>query len=718
MNQALTFSSDALQPFLRSTGQDYRVDLYIKGVRCGHCVHKIESEINLHKDIKNYQFESGGQRLSLWSQEQDSLTNMIRSIHSLGFETVPLSEESSFQEEEKEFKSSLKKLAVAGVCAGNIMLFSVAIYLGADDAFVSFFNKLSFALVIPVLLYSASSIWAGFYKSLSYRKFNLDLPIGLALLVGFVLSFYSLITGGESIYFDSLSVVVFLVLSSRFVLNRHVSRIYQKNIVHFVPGVYQIRKIVGESDQWVSLTNVKVKDQVKVLKSEVLPVDGVLLSDEAIVDQAVLTGESKPVVFKKGDLVYAGSRLCAGECLIEVVKNGKQTRVGQYIENAMESLKYGQEESFKLVSFFTAFVVLASFVSFVVLYFVAGLDIAFQRAFAIIIVACPCAVSFGIPLIRSFTGQLAIKNGIVIKKPQTLSQLISITNICLDKTGTLTNSQMIIDESDFLSLSHDEQKKLLALELAMDHPISNGFKAFADKFAKLPEVEDFKYQPGRGISGQIEGELWEVLSRGEEAVTPPDKLKRIYIYKNKKSVGVLRVESNLKKDLADFLSFLSDSNKKISILSGDEEEQVLKIQAMVPQKAQGLFLAQATPESKQEVINQFDGDCVMVGDGINDIAAMKSSKMSICMPGALENNMSVADASLTHGDLGRVKTIFQLAERVKSTETRLLGFTFVYNILCVALASLGYITPVAAAILMPISSLTVLTLVSFNLRKV
>lgn len=712
MSSATSFSNESIGPFLLKTDLHWKLDLFIKGVHCGHCVYKIENQINKKAKMAHYKFEAGGERLSLWSADPHFFPETVELINSLGFQAIPLSPELKVDNRESQFKSEIKRLAVAGVSAGNIMLFSVAIYLGADPAFTTFFHKLSLVLVLPSLFYSAQPIWKGFWQSLRYRRFNLDLPIGLALATGFLLSLVSFIQGRDDIYFDTIAVVTFLILASRFALGRYVSRIYQKNIVHFIPGVYQARRILNGKSQLIALQSISKGDTIEVWRGETLPVDAVLLSDEAILDTSVLTGESSPVVYKKGDLVFAGTQLCADKILLQSQKTAGQTRVGQLIERALQSLRHDQEESFYWVSRFTAFVLLSALVTFTYFLWLDSLAVGFYRAFAIVIVACPCAVSFGIPLIRSFSGQLAIKNGLVLKNPQVLKKIKKISHICFDKTGTLTQGRVEIEPAELMALPTQDRKKLLSLELSMDHPISKGFHKYVDSQSDLLPVQQFKYLPGKGLQGIIEGELWQVFSTASL-----DGQKKVAVFKEGVELTHLRLSTDLKKDILPLFKSLSDRGLKISLLSGDSGSQVAPIFNLIPRKDRGQCLSQASPEDKLQFVQKQGETAMMVGDGINDIAAMQSSPLSLCMPGALENNMSLADISMTRGDLTLVEKVFKLAHKVEQTERNLMIFTFLYNVTCVALAFTGYITPVVAAILMPVSSVTVLSLVTLSLRK-
>lgn len=711
MSDVASFTVDSIMPFVQKNQGDLRLDLFLKGVKCGHCVHKITQQIETHPELHKFQFAASGKRLTLWSDQSSLFSTLIDEIRGLGFEAIPISDTSEEQVAKAQFKAEIKRLAVAAVCAGNIMLFSSAVYLGAPEEFKYFFHKLSLILVVPVLFYSASSIWYGFYQSIKSLKFNLDFPIGLALAIGSLLSVLSFINGADTIYFDSIAVVVFLILSSRFVLNRYVNNIYLNNIVHFIPGVYQARIKTEEGTRVVALSELRRGQKVVVHRGEVVPVDGRLLSDQAIVDTSVLSGESQPIIVKKAERVFAGSRLSASECEIAVEEVGQDTRVGQYIEQAQKNQKRVQEESFVWVSRFTSLVVLASVVTFFIVLFSLGFNAAYQRAFAIILVACPCAISFGIPLIRSFSGQLAIKNGIILKQPKVLKKIATIKNIFLDKTGTLTKSSMGINAEDFKKFSTEDQQKILSLELSMDHPISRGFQqAFADKLSLRP-VQDFQYEPGVGLSGRVSGELWKVQTDFDS------QKKQLAVYKNGLKLGVIGLHSSLKDNLSGFLQEMAGLHYRISVLSGDQASEVEKIKTMIPEDRRGPFLALATPEQKQKMIADQEEESLMVGDGINDIAAMQAAELSICMPGALENNMNVADVTLTRGDLTSVLNVFRLAKKILSTEKRLLIFTFIYNIFCILAASFGYITPVVAAILMPISSITVLSIVTLSLRR-
>jgi len=436
------------------------------------------------------------------------------------------------------------------------------------------------------------------------------------------------------------------------------------------------------------------------------------MSDEAILDTSVLTGESSPVVYKKGDPIFAGTRLCADKIVLKSQKTAGQTRVGQLIEKALQSLRHDQEESFYWVSRFTAFVVLCALATFTYFLFQGSLTLGFYRAFAIVIVACPCAVSFGIPLIRSFSGQLALKNGLILKNPQVLKKIKKIVHICFDKTGTLTQGRVEVEPAELMSLSTLDRNKLLSLELNMDHPISKGFHKYLDKKTDLFPVEHFQYLPGKGIQGTIGGELWQVFS-AESA----DEQKRVSVFKDGVELTRLQLTSDIKGDILPLFKSLSNRNLQISVLSGDDASQVAPIFNLIPEHAKGDCLSHASPEDKLHYVQNLGEKAMMVGDGINDIAAMQSAPISLCMPGALENNMSLADISMTRGDLFLVEKVFQLASKVDQTEKRLMLFTLFYNVICVALATTGYITPVVAAILMPVSSVTVLSLVTFSLRK-
>jgi P-type Cu+ transporter len=713
MDVALNFTSESLQPFLQSSSKDLRLDLFIRGVRCGHCVYKIEKALNEKASLDHYHFESGGEKLTLWSSDPQSLSEVIELINGLGFQAVPLSPDQSLHNKKSHYKLELKRLAVSAVCAGNIMLFSVAVYLGADPEFSGFFHKLSFFLVLPALLYSAFPIWVGFTKSLIHQRFNLDLPIGLALSTGFILSTSSLLMGGADIYFDSIAVVIFLVLASRFVLSRYVSRIYQKNIVHYIPGVYQARRMVNGEPKVTALNQLQAGDRVQVVRGEAIPVDGVLASPQALVDGSVLTGESNPVIYKRGDRVYAGTRLCADQCLIEVVECGEQTRVGGMIQRALMTLRHDQEESFYWVSRFTGFVLISSALTFLYYLSQGQLGHGFQRAFAIVIVACPCAVSFGLPLIRSFSGQLAVQNGLILKNPQVLKKLKKIKHIFFDKTGTLTQGRVEVDSKAMARLTNQQRIGLLSLELNMDHPISNGFKKFVKEGESLLSVNDFEYIPGWGLRGWIQGEKWEAFGETLEGH------KNIVARCNDIEVAQIPITSDTKTEMVEVMGLLAQRGLQMSLLSGDRSDHVSPIFAQIPHENQGVCLSQATPEDKERLIADQPEPMttMMVGDGINDVAAMQKAAVSLCMPGALENNMSLADISLMSGDLKKIDKAFSIWEKVESTEHKLIGFTFVYNVTCVALAASGYITPVVAAILMPLSSVTVLSLVTLNLRK-
>lgn len=715
--QSQTLSIHALSPFVRSKVDLYQLDVHLKGIHCSHCVYKIQKTLDENSEISKYQMSAGGSKLSLYAKEISSFSQAIHSIGEQGFEAIPVLATEILEKEELQFKSAIKRLAVAGVCAGNIMLFSAANYLGAPDLFKDFFNFLSFLLSLPVVLYSAQPIWSGFYRGISKRRFNLDLPIGLAVGFGFGLSLYSLLTRGEDLYFDSVSVVIFIILGSRFLLDNYLKQIYQKNLNQCVPGVYQARRIVDGNESLVSPKSLALGDLVKILKSEVCPVDGEVISEEAIVDTSVLTGEEEPQVLKKGDVIYAGSKLVVGSSLVKVKSVDNETRVGKLVNENLKAIKWSEEESFIYVGYFTLLVVLVSFFSFIYFSLTSGYSLAFQRSFAIIIVACPCAVSFGIPLIRLLSGRLCFSSSILVKKPNLLSKVINVKNICFDKTGTLTDSVVEISLEDFSNFDIDDQGLILSLELAMDHPISRGFFVLKNDKHKIYEVDKFNYLPGKGIQGYVKHHFVEILSLPKDSNISSLNKKYLFIYKDNILLGQIGVHSSLKKTALTTIKKLQAMDKSISLLSGDNFESVKALWAQVPSERKGQFLYQAAPEDKEKFIASLKGETMMVGDGVNDIAAIKKAYIGVTMPGALENNLDVSDISFLKGDLNLVEKIFAIAKKVRRAEVSLLTFTTLYNTSTILLALFGYISPIVAAILMPISSLIVLTIVGSQLRN-
>jgi len=484
-------------------------------------------------------------------------------------------------------------------------------------------------------------------------------------------------------------------------------------VIYHIPEVYQARVLRGEQAVWVALSDLQPGDVVRVERGEVVPVDGRLLSAEGILDLSVLNGEANPVRLLTQEKLFAGSTLCAGQIEILTEASGQKTRVGELVARVLGQHKTQEEESYIWVSRFTLFVIGAALLTLAA-FFVQGMWLeGFYRAFAIVIVACPCAVSFGIPLIRSLSGRLATEQGLILKNPSVLKRIPKIQQIFFDKTGTLTQGRVQIHPEGLSQLSDLERASVFALEFCMDHPISRGFRDLY-KGESLPEVKNFEYLPGLGVQGLINDQLWQIHGSGLAG-----KDKRLSIVCQGQELAQISLSTDLKADLQKVFTDLQSRGLKISLLSGDEEEQVRPLFDLIQPARRGCCRWGQTPEDKEKLLQSVHGSgSLMIGDGINDIAALKAADLSVCMPGALEDNINLADVSLTRGDLSTISDLFRLADRVGQTERRLLLFTFLYNIICVALAISGLITPVVAAILMPISSLTVLSLVLLSLRRV
>ena len=533
----------------------------------------------------------------------------------------------------------------------------------------------------------------------------------MVISFGFIYSSSSLYRGDGDIYFDSIAMVLFLVMASRFLLDTHLKKVFSKNISHCLPGVFQARVLRDGRFIEVSPLQIKQGERVLVRQGEQCPVDGIIDSPQAIVDTSVLTGESLPQVLNRGEKIYAGSRLALGECEVDCLAVGEKTNLGSIINTSLKSIKPSNIENFSYISWFTLTLLLLSLSVFGLFLVQGQINMAFQRSLAMILVACPCALSFGFPLIRLLSMSLSLKEKILVKNPGLIPSVRKASHIYFDKTGTLTQDKIHICAEDFLAFPELDQKAILALELSMEHPISKGFQVWRNKFDELPEVEFFKYIPSKGIEGRVYGVLYKVLSHQH------DKQKYLDIYKNGSKLGSLRASSSIRESTPEIFNFLAKKMIPISIVSGDNEQEVLKIWQKIPGKIRGHAISSANPLEKKKMLEKAGEYSLMVGDGINDVAAMGKAQMSIAMPGPLEDNIKASDFALLKGDLNLIKALFQISQKVYLTEKRVLIFTALYNFSCLVLAAFGFINPLMAAILMPISSFCVLTLIYTHLGR-
>lgn len=693
---------------------DFNFLFFAEGLHCSSCVHLLEKLPSFYNGILRARVNFGQSTVAVELADSASLAQTAHVIQELGYKPTLISAHDNLAEKYKdENRSHLKRIAVAGFCAGNIMLFVIPVYAGLAGTWAQVFNLLSFLLFLPILFYSAVPFYRGAWNSLKYQVINVDLPIAIAMLSGFALSTVNLLRGDGAIYYDSTASFMFFILSARYLLKR-----VQQNYLSptRVKSFFKTEKyILLEDGQEKSIpwSVAKVGDLLKVQRHQNLPSDCTLESAQATLDMSLFNGESLPKTFSKGMGLFAGTKVLDAEIVVRVQVPFSESKLGQLLSQLDQGAI--QKSQFVSLSDRLAQKLIVTVFAIALIFFVLYLQVnpteAFNRSLALIVLACPCALAFGSPLTFGLALKKAQRLGILLKDATSLERVLKIKNIFFDKTGTLTEGNLQLSHSEPAQIPEDVKNIILTLEAPSYHPIAFALRQAWSPQHSLPSVHNAQEILGRGVRGVIDGHTYEIRHLSEslhevetaiEVVKDGESLCRLYF------VDVIRKESRAS------VQRLQRQGIKCFILSGDKKARTYQVA-----EACGIPRAQAFgelfPEDKKSFLEK-NSDTCMIGDGANDSLSLQMADVGIAVKGSVDLSLQSADIYFMRGGLTPLFDLMDLSQQTRKVLVRNLTISLVYNSVGGVLALLGFINPMMAAILMPISSLAIILSSLWGLR--
>lgn len=690
-----------------------RMSFYIEGIHCGACLWLIEKIPHYSQDINTVSLDMSTNVATVEFNENKFFSSFPQLVKRFGYKAYPIKLDEEAQElKKKENRKSLIRISVAAVCAGNIMLLSAAIYSGAEGIFEQQFGLLNFILSIPVVTYCAWPFYKSVASSIRAKRVTVDIPIVFVILVGLLMSSYNFLTGSDQVYFDSVTAFVFLLLASRYFLKSIQDRISNKEPAS--RSLFNQNKVLiwdAENKQFFlePIDNLRPGQRLKINSGDRVPVDGKLLTERADLNLSVLTGENIPQTLIKNDQIFAGSIMNSDHAVIEVITTGSSTRIGKLlseVERNYRSKISNTTYSDKFATMFTVAVGVTALISFISISSMIDASAALNRVMAFVLIACPCAFVFALPLTFGLSLNRAVEKGILVKSSKIFDKLPQIKNIFFDKTGTLTNGVYKILNWDTDKLSDDDKAAILAIEKKSNHPIARAIVAHLSGFNLiLPETTDFKHNYTKGVEAKVGLHLYEIMS--DNKIHQTNELNEIIttktvIKKDGQQISELFLGDSLKDDAKYVVSLLQKKGYQIHVLSGDNENNV-KSAAHKLGISENYISWAKSPEEKAQIIQQFK-ETLMVGDGLNDTAAFSASDVGISVQGSVEESLKVSDSYLLNNNLYNIVDLLEYGSITRNSITRNTRFSIVYNISAGTLALLGFINPLVAAILMPLSS--------------
>jgi len=698
-----------------------QVDLYLEGVHCGACVWLVErvplvvpgvarADLNLRRAVARV----------AWDDSAVSLSQVARTLDSLGYHPHPFRGLEVEAMRRREDRAMLARIGVAGAIAANVMLAALALYSGQfggmDGPYERFFRWVSLLLTTPALFGPGRVFFAGAWASLKTRTLHMDLPIAIALAVGWGQGLANTITDSGPIYFDGLATLIFALLAGRFLQQRGQRAATDSAELLYSLSPVTARVVEGHATRELPAQAVLPGMTIEVRAGETFAADGTVTSGRSSVDIALLTGESKPVSVDVDDRVYAGTTNVSSALQVRVDAAGEESRLAGLLRQVEDSVRRRApvvQLANRLAVWFVAVVLLVA-AGTALFWFPRSPTAAIDNAIALLVVTCPCALALATPLAVSVAIGRAARNGILIKGGDALERLAAPGTLLLDKTGTITESRAGLAAWD----GPEWVKPLvLALEQESSHPIAAGFRRAFDGLA-AGDACLTTHVVGSGIDGMVDGRHVIVGSPafvearaacGPRLLAPPRHLTPILVAVNGVIVASAGFGDPVRADARRAIDTLRARGWKVGILSGDHPEVVASVGETLglPHEA---CVGGAVPEEKHRIVQEarHDGTVVMVGDGVNDAAAMAAATVGVGVHGGAEACLSTADVYLTRPGLEPLVTLTEGAARTIRVIRRNIAFSIGYNVIGATLAVTGVITPLIAAVLMPASSLTVL----------
>lgn len=700
---------------------------HISGLDCISCVHLLEDLPQIMVGVISAKLDLSESTLTAEISDDLSLPKFCNELMQMGYKPMPLQSHDDLKQYQKlEARSDLKKLAIAGAAAGNIMLFTVPMYGGLEGSLAFYFRWISFFLFLPILFYSSQSFYKNAYFSLQKRLINVDTTIVIALWLGFILSTINLINGKTEVFFDSTASFIFLILCSRF----YMKKIQQKFLIKSIHAQLFQKEIYLnlQKNKTVNVDQIHVADQLQIQAGQIIPCDAELLSEDAELDLSFLTGESWPEKVKKGHMLSAGSKLLSAPIHILARSNYETSHLGLLIEK-IESLS-SPSEFYKTTtdkaSHWLTLIVLATAVLFFIFFYQTNPWEAFQRSLALLIVACPCAIAFGTPLALSLGLKKAYNNGFFIRSESFFERLSEVKKIIFDKTGTLTESRLKLVKTFPVHLEESLKKLILDAESSSRHPVALCLKKeWSSQVLKTESTEVLSVQfiSGVGVEAQIKNQISQhvqsvsILRKPHDSqseFTAPSGLNEVVVRVDGQIKAYLFFEESIRQKTEDLIQELYKKSYEIFILTGDLKSRAIEFSKKFRIPLFRVFYEQTSEMKNTFIIKQ--NPCLYVGDGLNDLLALKSAYVSYAIDGQFDVTMAVSDVYAPQKGPEGILYLFTLAKHIQKTVRGNLFFALVYNLIAGSLALSGLMSPLGAALLMPVSSTLILTHTMWRLK--
>lgn len=696
------------------------VTFHIPVIHCTSCVWLLESLQDIHAAI-NYStvnFSKKDVQVS-FKDKEIKLSEVARLLTQLGYKPA-INLNSLDKKENSQSRILLYKLVVAGFCFGNIMLLAFPEYTNENEAWLEtnkgFFRWGMFVLSLPVMFFSATDYFRSAWQGIKNKFINIDVPIAIGFWVLFLRSIYDIVFDLSPGYFDSVAGLAFFMLIGKwFQQQTYKSLAFDRDYKSFYP--IAVIKLLNGIEQPVMLSELKPGDRILIRNEEIIPADAVLMKGEAMIDNSFVTGESKLIRKNQGDKIFAGGKQSGRAIELEVIKEVNQS----YLTRLWNNEAFQKEESRlnKLTNdisrYFVVIILLIAVLSGIFWYFHDSSEV-LQVVTAILIITCPCALALSSPFILGNVMRIFGEKKFYIKSTAAIESMAGIDDIVFDKTGTITENQKSKVVYSGEILSEEEESAIKSVLKNSNHPLS---RILYDKISsgKLSDVSGYEEIPGKGQRAIVNGIIYMLGSPGFVRENSEHKLNKTQIYVSVNGIvkGKFEFSNQYRNGLKQMIGELDRYNT--SILSGDNDSELEKLREIFPERTR--FNFNQSPADKLSHIRELQAGrkkVLMFGDGLNDSGALKQSDVGIVISDDINNFSPSCDAIIDAKSFSLFPKFLRFSGIAVSLIWVAFGISFLYNVVGLFFAITGQLQPVVAAILMPVSSISVVVFAAVSTR--
>lgn len=694
----------------QSLHADAVIALSLPTIHCAACISTVETALQGAEGVTSARVNLTLKRATVAGKPDLEAATLVDVLAKVGFEAHELDAGTlSVTQNDKAGRDLLMRMAVSGFAMMNIMLLSVAVWSGATDATRDLFHWISAAIALPTLAFSGVPFYKSAWSALRVRRSNMDVPIVTALLLAVIASVWETALSGHHAYFDAAVALVFFLLTGRYLDHR--TRAIARSAAQELSALEVPRAIVLRDGAEITspVADLRIGDLILVRPGGRMPVDGVIVDGRSEIDRSLLTGETLPVFAEPGRVVSAGEVNLTGPLTVRATAVGRDTslhRMADLVAIAESGRSRYTSLADSTAKYYTPGVLFLAVISFVGWYlYTSDIRTALNIAAAVLIITCPCALGLAVPAVTTAASGKLFRRGMLIKDATALERLALVDTVVFDKTGTLTAGTPELNDIG----AHDRDHLALALALAQgsSHPLSVSLTAAVRAAGVEPAtVTEFTEVPGYGTQAMWNG-VRVRLGRADWVGATAGRDTAAWLAVGDASPRAFTFTDRLRPGAGDAVKGLVAQGRRVILMSGDTHQAV---QAMAERLGIAEWHAQTLPAEKAAKIAQLQAEgchVLMVGDGLNDTAALTAANVSISPASALDAARVASDIVLLGGDLNRIPESLLTAVSAVRRIRENFRIATVYNVIAVPIAVAGFATPLVAALAMSLSSITV-----------